>query len=217
MIGIDLFSGAGGMSLGATLAGVDVAYAVEANLNACRTYARNHVTSELLHKPIEQITRLDFRSLRRRKRDLVVFGGPPCQGFSTSNQRTRTKANPQNWLFQEYIRVVRLIEPDWVVFENVTGITQTAHGDFLELVCDQLADAGYPTVRCILNAADFGVPQRRSRLFLVAHRSGGHFTVPTPCNNVITVGEALIDLPTLSNGANRNVLPYGRNPAFTIR
>src|ERR1035437_2408609 len=193
MVGIDLFSGAGGMSLGATLAGIEVLYAVEANPHACRTYAHNHRGTELLHKRIEDVVKSDFKSLRNRRRDLVVFGGPPCQGFSTSNQRTRTEANPQNWLFLQYIRVVKLLQPEWIVFENVIGITQTANGRFLDTIRSTLADAGYPTIQSILNSADFGVPQRRSRLFLVANRSGGHFSQPTPLTKVVTVGEAIGD------------------------
>jgi DNA (cytosine-5)-methyltransferase 1 len=179
MVGIDLFSGAGGMSLGATLAGVNVVYALEANHHACTTYAHNHHGTELMHRRIEDVGKSDFKALRNRRRDLIVFGGPPCQGFSTSNQRTRTMVNPQNWLFLQYIRVVKLIQPEWVVFENVIGITQTARGHFLSTVRSALDDAGYPTVQWTLNAVEFGVPQRRTRLFLVANRSG--ISISTPC------------------------------------
>ncbi|MHB1960093.1 MAG: DNA cytosine methyltransferase, partial [Acidobacteriaceae bacterium] len=209
MIGIDLFSGAGGMSLGATLAGIKVLYAIEANRHACTTYAHNQSSTELLHKRIEDVTKADFKSLRNRRRDLVVFGGPPCQGFSTSNQRTRTETNPQNWLFLQYIRVVKILQPEWIVFENVIGITQTANGHFLDAIRSALADAGYPTIQSILNSVDFGVPQRRSRLFLVANRSGGHFSQPTPLTKIVTVGEAIGDLPVLGNGASIDTLPYG--------
>ncbi len=209
MLGIDLFSGAGGMSLGATLAGIKVLYAVEANRHACTTYAHNHRRTELLHKRIEDVKKADFNGLRNRRHGLVVFGGPPCQGFSTSNQRTRTITNPQNWLFLQYIRVVKLLQPEWVVFENVIGITQTAKGHFLETVRSALADAGYPTTQFTLNAADFGVPQRRTRLFLVANRSGVAVTQPTPLKKLVSVGEAIGDLPSLTNGASINTLPYG--------
>jgi DNA (cytosine-5)-methyltransferase 1 len=197
------------MSLGATLAGIKVLYAVEANRHACTTYAHNHQSTELLHKRVEDVIKADFKGLRNRRHGLVVFGGPPCQGFSTSNQRTRTMTNPQNWLFLQYIRVVKLLQPEWVVFENVIGITQTAKGHFLETVRSALADAGYPTVQFTLNAADFGVPQRRTRLFLVANRSGIEITQPVPVKNIVSVGEAIGDLPPLTNGASINTLPYG--------
>lgn len=200
------------MSLGATLAGIRVLYAVEANLHACTTYAHNHHHTELLHRRVEDVARSDFKSLRNRRSDLVVFGGPPCQGFSTSNQRTRTKTNPQNWLFLQYIRVVKLLQPEWIVFENVIGITQTAKGHFLNAVRSELADVGYPTVQMILNSADFGVPQRRTRLFLVANRCGINPWLPVPDTKLVTVGEAIGDLPALANGASVDTLRYGLMP-----
>lgn len=212
MLGIDLFSGAGGMSSGANLAGIQVIYAIEANRHACVTYSHNHRSTDLLHKRVEDLSKTDFKSLRNRRRGLIVFGGPPCQGFSTSNQRTRTIANPQNWLFLQYIRVVKLLQPEWVVFENVIGITQTAKGHFLASVRSALADAGYPTVQLTLNAADFGVPQRRTRLFLVANRSGIEINPPARFAKVVSVGEAIGDLPILVNGADVCRMPYGATP-----
>src|ERR1051326_4119606 len=110
MIGIDLFSGAGGMSLGASLAGIHVACAIECNKWAADTYARNHRTSSILAKRIEHVSKRDFSAVPRRS--LVVFGGPPCRGFSTSNQKTRSSHNPENWLFLEYLRVVRELMPE---------------------------------------------------------------------------------------------------------
>ena len=215
MLGIDLFSGAGGMSLGASLAGVKVLYALEANRHACTTYAHNHRDSKLLHKRIEDVVKSDFKSLRNRRHGLIVFGGPPCQGFSTSNQRTRTVDNPQNWLFLQYIRVVKLLQPEWIVFENVIGITQTAKGHFLRTVRSALADAGYPTTQLTLNAADFGVPQRRTRLFLIANRSGISLSSPLPLAKTVSVGQAIGDLPALINGASVDSLPYGSAPPST--
>jgi DNA (cytosine-5)-methyltransferase 1 len=212
MLGIDLFSGAGGMSLGATLAGIRVRYAIEANHHACTTYAHNHRGTELLHKRMEEVAKPDFRSLRNRRHDLIVFGGPPCQGFSTSNQRTRGRANPQNWLFLQYVRVVQLLKPEWIVFENVIGITQTAKGHFLDTVRAALADVGYPTVQWTLNAADFGVPQRRTRLFLVANRYGTNPSPPVARKQLASVDEAIGDLPVLENGACVDILPYGPIP-----
>src|SRR5260370_24900044 len=137
MIGVDLFSGAGGMSLGAEMSGIRVVAAIEANAYAADTYSRNHNNVNVLCRRIEQVTAHDLRSIERRQ-PLVVFGGPPCRGFSTSNQRTRSSLNPDNWLFRHYVRVVSELHPEWVVFENVTGILQTEGGRFLREVRGRL-------------------------------------------------------------------------------
>src|SRR4051812_37538140 len=113
MIGIDLFSGAGGMSLGAEWAGITVKLAVELDASAFMTYARNHPNCLTLRGDAQSV--LDLR-WSTDPRELVVFGGPPCQGFSTSNQRTRSKDNEQNWLYQAFVGFVRNVRPGWVVF-----------------------------------------------------------------------------------------------------
>src|SRR5207253_9161307 len=108
--------GAGGMSLGAEMAGIRVELAIEANARAAATYARNRDAVTVLVKRIEAVAGAELMRIKRTE-PLVVFGGPPCQGFSTSNQRTRTGLNPDHWLFEEYIRVVRQVRPEWVVIE----------------------------------------------------------------------------------------------------
>jgi DNA (cytosine-5)-methyltransferase 1 len=123
VLGVDLFSGAGGMSLGAIMAGIQIRVAVEIDVNAAATFRANHPEATVLNQPIQELLSL---KLKKKKGDrLVVLGGPPCQGFSTSNQKTRNAENPTNWLFEHYLRVVGMLMPDWVVFENVTGISTT--------------------------------------------------------------------------------------------
>lgn len=119
IIGVDLFAGAGGMSLGACMAGIDVRLAIEQDVHAAATYAHNHPQTRMIIDDIGNVKSID---VPKRGKVSVLFGGPPCQGFSTSNQRTRTVENPSNWLFKEFIRIARLWKPDWVVFENVRGI-----------------------------------------------------------------------------------------------
>jgi DNA (cytosine-5)-methyltransferase 1 len=200
MIGIDLFAGAGGMSLGALAAGIDLRIAVEANPYAAMSYAYNHRNVRLL---VQDIRRLRMSDLDLDGNGLIVFGGPPCKGFSTSNQRTRTRTNPSNWLFKEFLRVVRGVNPDWVVFENVQGIQQTEGGEFLDELITSLTTYGYSISLGILNASDFGVPQIRSRLFVVGNRHGIKVNLPTPiARRQITVLEAIGDLPVLVNGAS---------------
>ena len=205
MVGIDLFSGAGGMSLGAEWAGVKVEVAVEADTHAAKTFRENHPSTAVINKRIESVASIDFDSQNRR---LIVFGGPPCQGFSTSNQRTRSSANPLNWLFRHYMRLVRKLMPDWVVFENVTGMVTTEGGRFTDEVLKAFACAGYTTSHFILNAVEFGVPQKRSRLFIVASRDGIRILTPQPKDERVTVWEAIGDLPVLKNGASVDELVY---------
>lgn len=213
MIGVDLFSGAGGMSIGAKWAGVSVRIAIESEKHAAKTYSSNHPNVHVLESSIQQVKLLN---LEKRDQAVIVFGGPPCQGFSTSNQRTRSKRNPSNWLFREYFRIVKLLEPEWVVFENVKGIIETEGGTFLSTVSEQMREQGFTVSQWVLNAADFGVPQRRFRLFLVGSRRGVSVVSPKPIvKTPVTVAEAISDLPILKNGASIDQLSYRREPLST--
>lgn len=206
MIGVDLFSGAGGMSLGAEWAGVDVKLALELEANAFRTYARNHPNCLTLRGDAKGL--MDLRWPHPAE-DTIVFGGPPCQGFSTSNQRTRSKDNEKNWLYRAFITFVTNVKPAWVVFENVRGILETEGGIFARQVEADLRRIGYSTSSGLLNAADFGVPQTRSRFFIVARRGGAAPALPKPAGiTPVSVGEALEDLPSLEVGAAISRLPY---------
>lgn len=212
MQGIDLFSGAGGMSVGAALCGIEVKYAVEVNKHAAQTFALNHHGVELLNKDIRSVSATDLGDIQQDE-PVVVFGGPPCQGFSTSNQKTRSVDNQNNWLFLEYVRIVREVMPDWVVFENVKGLVETENGYFLDAVLEAFRCLGYTTTHFILNSADYGVPQRRNRLFIIGNLHGA--TVGTPRATVDqhwNVMDAIGDLPDLENGDRRDVSPYRSPP-----
>jgi DNA (cytosine-5)-methyltransferase 1 len=212
MIGIDLFSGAGGMSAGATMAGIKIALAIEADLKAASTFLLNHPDTPILQQDIRLIEPQSLSLLarvRKLKEPTIIFGGPPCRGFSTSNQRTRSASNPSNWLFREYTRFVKVIRPDWIVFENVRGILETEQGAFLAHITRELKKLGYTLSLGILNAKHFGIPQDRSRLFIVGSLHG--VTVPLPTiktKRPVTVREALSDLPSLENGDSYDMLRY---------
>jgi DNA (cytosine-5)-methyltransferase 1 len=208
LVGIDLFSGAGGLSLGAEMAGVTVKFAVEKDVHAAATYQTNHPNTKLIIEDIRKFT--DIPSGLKRKHT-ILFGGAPCQGFSTSNQRTNNIDNPQNWLYKEFIRVLKLWSPEWVVFENVTGLIKTENGLFFEAIIRDFESAGYKCSHKVLNAANFGVPQNRHRLFVVGSKNGIEIDLPeNDSSKKVTVGEAFADLPELVNGANTDVLPYAR-------
>ena len=206
MIGIDLFAGSGGLTAGAELAGIKVRLAIESDCHAVATYVQNHPQTEIFPRDIQELRET---SLRRLGQVNIVFGGPPCQGLSTSNQKTRSRTNAENWLFLEFLRVVNILTPDWALFENVTGIAETDHGFFLDQVITGLENFGYVCSSWILNAADYGVPQSRERQFVVGSLHGIRVEPPQPSVvRHITVGEALSDLPDLANGASVSWKPY---------
>lgn len=208
-IGIDLFSGAGGMSIGAKAVGVDVKVAVEIEQNAAATFKHNHPTTEIFNKDIREVN-LSEIELGTRSDIKILFGGPPCQGFSTSNQKTRSKSNASNWLFKEYLRLTKLVAPDWVIVENVKGLLETEDGFFFDTINRELIKLGYTTNSAVLNAADFGVPQIRNRVFIVGSLHGLKFNFPKgSAKKRLTVEDAISDLPSLHVGANYHELDYG--------
>lgn len=198
--GIDIFSGAGGLSLGAEMAGVKISSAIEINKSAAQTFLRNHKGSKVLQGDICEI---DPKSLiKENKPVFVIMGGPPCQGFSMSNTRTRNMENQKNFLFLEFVRFVQEIRPAWFVLENVWGITNINDGKTRTMIEDRFrAIDGYNNISSsILWASDYGVPQRRNRFFLVGNRLGIDFKFPEKHASTITVKEAIADLPSLQNG-----------------
>lgn len=210
MIGIEVFSGPGGMSLGATLAGVNIRIAVEKDPYAAETFAFNHKNTSVVVDDIKNIKDFVFQ----RSGKVVLFGGPPCQGFSNSNQKTRSRENPKNWLFKEFIRCTKIIQPDWIVIENVKGLVNMDSGYFLDQICKELNSVGYTVNFKVLNAADYGVPQKRERVFIVGSLHGIAFEFPEPSHkNYVTVADALSDLPYLSNGDMYELLEYKCPPA----
>lgn len=206
MIGIDLFAGAGGMSLGAAMAGVVTKVAVEMHHAAFDTYRHNHPECTVLQMGVEHLQNL---STPFPPQNLIVFGGPPCQGFSTSNQRTRSADNKKNWMFQAFVAFVKRTKPAWVIFENVRGILETEGGLFARQIRKDLEQLGYRCEQGLLNAVDFGVPQSRSRFFIIGRLNAD--PPPLPTGGVmprVSVDDALHDLPKLLNGAAIDILPY---------
>lgn len=207
---IDLFSGAGGMSLGAAMNGINTVTAVEIDKHAALTYSYNHPDTKVINTDIRAV---DVNILHSKGDLRILFGGPPCQGFSTSNQKTRNAHNKLNWLFQEFLRIAKLWKPDWLVLENVAGLLETEKGFFFEEITKCLHDAGYKSSLWVLNATDFGVPQKRRRLFII----GSYFYKDLPSPKIInespvTVWDAISDLPDLQNGSNFDDLPYKSYP-----
>lgn len=216
MVAIDLFAGAGGMSVGATQVGINVLFAVESDPYAARAYRHNHPRSELFDDDIRKLSADKINQIPHGSDGTVVFGGPPCRGFSYSNTRTRGLSNSDNFLYKEFLRVVAVWRPDFVVFENVQGIINTGKGWVMNKIIDELNSLEYVTSSGILNARAFGVPQSRSRFFLIGSRNGHRIDLPPPSvSTPITVKEAIDDLPSITNGEARDWLPYGEPPPST--
>lgn len=205
--GIDLFSGAGGMSIGAEMAGINISFAIENNIFASQTFKLNHKNSIVIN---EDISKVSLKS-KIDKEPFVLFGGPPCQGFSLSNTKTRTSKNPNNLLFEEFLRFVFELKPIWVVFENVEGFNNFKKGGVVNELELRLKNLGYISKKKILWASDYGVPQNRNRFFLVANRIGIDYYFPKPFEYKVTVNEAICDLPSLINGDSSYELPYKNN------
>lgn len=211
MIGVDLFAGAGGMSLGAEAAGIDVRLAIERDPHCVDTYEYNHKNTLVIKEDIINIQDVD---VPKGSNGTILFGGPPCQGFSTSNQRTRGDGNLGNWLFIQFMRLADEWRPDWVVFENVEGILHTSNGTFFKSVKLMLENSDYTVSYWVLNAQDYGVPQRRQRLFIIGSLEGIQVSPPPKRKaKAVTVKESIADLPFLENGANISLLPYTCAPS----
>lgn len=183
-----------------------VKLAIDIDKYASATYALNHPTTKVIVRDISKMREIE---VEKKGKETIIFGGPPCQGFSTSNQRTRNSTNKKNWLFKDFTRIINSYKPDWVVLENVRGIVETEGGYFKNKIINEFNNIGYTTTEGILCAKDFGVPQNRSRFFVIASLHGIKVPLPVPkVNQCVTVKEAIVDLPVLANGANEDCLPY---------
>ncbi len=197
-IGIDLFAGAGGMSLGFEQAGFDIVAAVEIDPIHCATHEYNFPDTTTICASVIDLTGAEIRRLAKLgSKDIdVVVGGAPCQGFSLMGKRAFE--DPRNQLVFHYVRIVQELNPKYCVFENVRGLTLGKHAQFLEELIVALGAAGYDvlTPYQVLNAADYGVPQDRRRLFLVGTRKGLKLPdYPAPSSHRISVADAIDDLP----------------------
>lgn len=197
-IGIDLFAGAGGLSLGFEQAGFDIAAAVEIDPIHCATHEYNFPQTKTICASVINLSGDDIRfrsGLGSREID-VVFGGAPCQGFSMIGKRALD--DNRNQLVFHYVRLVRELQPKYCVFENVKGLTLGKHSQFLSELIEALEDAGYNVLMPykVLNASAFGVPQSRERLFLMAARKDQVLPeYPISDGGRVTVGDAIADIP----------------------
>ncbi len=217
-IGIDLFAGAGGLSLGFEQAGFDIVAAVEIDPVHAAVHEYNFPQCKVVPRSVTALTGDTIRAaagIGARPVD-VVFGGAPCQGFSLIGHRALD--DPRNALVRDFVRIVRELDAAYFVFENVKGLTVGKHRKFLDEIIEEFDRAGYDVVRDwkVLNACRYGVPQDRQRLFLLGAKKGlalpRYPTATTskpgatdPLPAAPTCADALADLPDAERFERLNV------------
>lgn len=169
---IDLFSGAGGLTLGLEAAGFEPVLAVEIDPDAGSTYGSLFPRVELLNDRIEKVS---FHHLAGHVE--LVAGGPPCQPFSSGGKRLAQEDHRD--LLPEFLRAVREAQPPLFLMENVEGLAQAVRRLYLHAFLKDVLRLGYDVTWQVMNAADYGVPQKRRRLFIVGSKVG-FFRFPPP-------------------------------------
>ena len=207
---IDLFCGCGGLSEGFKLAGFNIVGGIDFNAKAIDTYNHNFkeakgICCDLLQMDKDKIIE-EFGDLNNID---VIIGGPPCQGFSSANRWQKETADPRNKLFFEFVKFVDLAKPKAVLIENVRGIVTRDNGYAKQRIEEIFKERGYSITNRILDASEYGVPQKRLRNFFVALKDGEfNFDDIKKSDKVFTVKDAIGELYNLENNtAERKIIP----------
>lgn len=194
---IDLFCGCGGMSLGFEQAGFEVELAIDFWKDAIVTYNANRDKKVAVCDDIKNLSNETLQIIAARGEVVGVIGGPPCQGFSTVGRREID--DPRNQLYLQYCRIVEQIQPDFFVLENVKGLITLSEGMFRDDIINRFGALGYNVTYSVLNAADYGVPQNRERVFFVGIKNK---TFQFPAGNhkkQLSSKDGLSDLPLIND------------------
>jgi DNA (cytosine-5)-methyltransferase 1 len=207
---IDLFAGVGGMSLGFESEGFEVVYANEYDKAIASAYELNHPGTEVDTRDIREI---DFIETFSRFRGLVdvVVGGPPCQGFSQKGKRIGLD-DERNFMFRKFFEVVEVVQPEFVVIENVPNLLTAVNGAFKDEIIEEFRSKGYAVEHKILKAENFGVPQIRRRAIFLARKGDSAPSLLESNGKRVTVAEAIGDLPQLLSGEGEETSRYTIGP-----
>lgn len=215
---IDLFCGAGGLSLGFERQGFNAVVASDYQEDTLNTYKTNFPETTTVKKDIRELKASELLDASGHDKEDIqaIIGGPPCKGFSMAGERDPD--DPRNSLFEEYIRIVSEIEPRVVVMENVKGILSMKDGAYADKILKELRKLGYSVKYKILNSADYGVPETRERVIWIGFKNGEKISFPEPefhsdtagqkrlgqggdgLKPYRTVGDAISDLDFLDSG-----------------
>lgn len=203
---IDLFAGAGGMSLGFDNAGFKNLLSVEFNKDFAETYKKNFPRHNLIVDDIKNVTEKQIYDIIKNEKVDVIIGGPPCQGFSIAGNIGRNFIDDdRNRLFKEFVRFVKIIKPRMFVLENVAAMERHNNGKTIKEIVSSFKEIGYDIKYKVLNAVNYGVPQERRRIFIVGTLGENSFEYPQESYNIVTVKEAIDDLPKLENGETSEI------------
>ncbi len=202
---IDLFCGIGGLSLGFEQAGFEVVSAVDMWADAVKTYNHNRKGNVAEVISVEEFNVERLPAIIRSEKITGIIGGPPCQGFSTVGKRD--VEDPRNKMYLEFFKAVQLANPDFFVIENVKGMLTLNKGAFVKDLLKRFGEEGlgYTISYQLLNAADYGVPQNRYRVFYVGIKNR-KFVFPKPFDYKLTARDGISDL----EGATHD--NYGSEP-----
>lgn len=215
---VDLFSGVGGLSYGFDQREeFEIVAASEILPNMAKAYKDNFINTKMFCKDIAEFGIRDLRDMGIKGGEIdIVLGGPPCQAYSTLGRRHLE--DPRARLYNEYHRIIKDLNPKVFIYENVVGLASMDGGRLLKNIVKIFEGYGYKIYIKILNAADYGVPQTRKRIFIVGTKLDKEYKFPEPdkrinsskaidddivdseIRNYTSIGEALGDLPSLSPG-----------------
>lgn len=218
---ISLFSGAGGMDLGFIKAGFQICLANDFDENAVKTYQTN-IGNHILHKDIRQLFNSDTEVNKYKDID-VVIGGPPCQGFSIAGNIGRTfKEDQRNYLYKEFVRVVDKLNPKFFVMENVARLFNHNKGKTKDEIISDFDEIGYNVKVKVLNSADFGTPQIRTRVFFIGKRKSINLDIrfPEPYlkkEKYKTIKSAINHFPKLISGESSVEYPNHESMNHTVQ
>ncbi|WP_326829054.1 DNA cytosine methyltransferase [Streptosporangium sp. NBC_01810] len=206
---LDLFAGAGGLSLGLEEAGMEIVAAAEWDEDALETFALNHSAAKIFPGDVGKINFSDLKGSVN-----VVVGGPPCQPWSDGGKRLGHE-DPRDG-FPKFLQAIKEIRPQAFLMENVPGLTRGISIKAFEGLIDKFRGLGYVVLYEVLKAGDYGVPQRRQRLFVVGSLADG-FNWPEPSHGPgkdcpLVVAGDIISPTKIIGDPNFSKITYAKNP-----
>tara|TARA_A100001015_G_C15038722_1_gene738076 strand:+ start:130 stop:1206 length:1077 start_codon:yes stop_codon:yes gene_type:complete len=193
---IDLFSGAGGISLGFEKCGFKKIASFEIDKDASATIRKNFPNSLHFEDDLQKVTNRKLKEIFKNKKIDIVCGGPPCNGFSVAGYRNPD--DPRNFLFREFMRFIKFFKPKVFMMENVPGILTMSNGEVKDLMLSEFAKLGYENTSVrILEAANFEVPQMRTRAIFIGNLKGNKNHYPKIINqkeNYLKIEDHINDL-----------------------